>query len=102
MSKKEELEKKKKVEALRKREQEAKSTDELVNQSEASWKKSHGRGFTPEERQDARKEIEVGKKYKDVSPIMSKGNFNRNTPKENYGNTGITQDDVDRRKKKKH
>lgn len=112
MSKKEELEKKKKIEALKQRRQEAidekrkndletKSTPELINEAESRWKKSSGRGFTPEERQGARTEIETGKKYKDISPLMSKGNFNRNTPKDGWGDTGITQDEQDRKKKRK-
>lgn len=50
---------------------------------------------------DAQTERNVGKKYKDISPVMGKGSFNRNTPKDNWGNIGITQDEVDRRKKKK-
>lgn len=49
---------------------------------------------------DAQTERNVGKKYKDISPVMGKGSFNRNTPKDNWGNTGITQDEVDRKRKK--
>lgn len=111
MSKKEDLEKKKKIQVLKQKDQEAahakatqdlktKSTSQLVDEAEGRWEKSYGRKFTPQEKQDAIDEIETGKKYGDVSPLMSKGNFNRNSEKR-WENTGITQDDADRIRKQK-
>lgn len=112
MSKKEDLIKAKKIRDLgnrsdltedekRKRELETKSVSKLMDEAETRWKKDFGRGYTAEERKGAYEEITTGKKYKDISPITAKGDFNRNTPKDNWGNTGITQDDVDRIRKQK-
>ncbi len=108
MSKKEDLEKKKKMEILKKKSQEAldakrardletKKTSQLVDEAEASWKKSFGKGFTPSQKEDARMEIEVGKKYKDVSPIVAKGGFNTYTPKDIAKTPTLTQADTDRK-----
>lgn len=111
MSKKEDLIKAKKVRDLgnrselteeekRKRELETKSTSELMKKAENNWKKSEGRGFTADERKDAYNEITVGKKYKDVSPLMhpyGPNNFNIRTPKDNTKINALTQDEADRR-----
>ena len=88
MSKKEDLEKEKKLKKLKEAEKAATTTAKRTA------------NLISDEERDAAMEKSVGEKYKDVSPVMSKGVFTVNSPK-NAENTGITQDDVDRIKRKK-
>ena len=48
---------------------------------------------------DAYQENQVGKKYKDVSPIMANGAFTSATPKKQDNN--LTQAELDRKKKRR-
>jgi hypothetical protein len=95
VSKKEELEKKKKVEALKQRRQEA--------MKEAGVAAARNMGKATVDR-DTQLENQTAKRYtKDegLSPIYAKGSFTSATPKDNWGDTGITQDAVDKKKKRK-
>lgn len=90
MSKKEEVKKKKKIEALKQRREEA--------MKEAGVRAARAMGRTTVEK-DAYQENQVGQKYKDVSPIMSNGAFTSATPKKQDNN--LTQAELDRKKKRK-
>lgn len=95
MSKKEELEKKKKVEALKQRREEA--------MKESGIATARAIGKITEER-DRQLKTQTAKRYtKDegLSPVYAKGIFTSATPKDNWGDTGITQDAVDKKKKRK-
>ena len=105
MSKKENLEKKKKLQKLKSRAEEVKkSASQMQDESERRFKKLTGREMNPEERKDAWLENQTAARYDEegaVSPIYAKGKFSSTTPKDHFGNTGITQDDSDRIAKKK-
>lgn len=104
MSKKENLEKKKKLQKLKSRAEEVKkSAGQMQDESEQRFKKLTGREMNPEERKDAWLENQAAARYPEggVSPIYAKGKFSSTTPKDHFGNTGITQDDSDRIAKKK-
>lgn len=90
MSKKEDLEKKKKIEVLKQRREEA--------MKEAGVRTARAMGRTTAEK-DAYQENQVGQKYKDVSPIMAKGVFTSATPKKQDSN--LTQAELDRKKKRR-
>lgn len=98
MSKKEDLEKKKKVEQLKaKAEKVKKSAAQMQRDSEQRFEKAMGRKMNAEERKDAWLENQTAKRYEDVgvSPIYSKGNFSRKSKMldEKYGNR-LTEDDI--------
>ena len=95
MSKKEDLEKKKKLEALKQRRLEA--------MKESGFAAARNIGKATADR-DAQLENQTAKRYtkeNGLSPVYSKGTFTSATPKDNWGDTGITQDAVDKKKKRK-
>jgi len=104
VSKKKDLEKEKKIQKLKAKAEEVReSAGQMQDESEKRFKKLTGREMNPEERKDAWLENQTAARYPEggVSPIYAKGNFSRTTPKDHFGNTGITQDDSDRIAKKK-
>ena len=101
MSKKENLEKKKKLQKLKSRAEEVKkSAGQMMDEAESRWKKDFGRKYTSEERKDAWREVQTRKRYEDVgvSPIYGQNTspnaFSRNSKDldEKFGSR-LTEDD---------
>jgi len=90
VSKKEDIKKKKKIEALKQRREEA--------MKEAGARAARTMGKATAEK-DAFQENQVGERYKDVNPIISNGAFGITTPKKADDN--LTQAELNRKMKRK-
>ncbi len=90
MSKKEDVKKKKKIEALKQKREEA--------MKEAGARTARAMGKATVER-DAAQENQVGERYKDVSPIMANRVFTAATPKKQ--DNSLTQEELNRKMKRR-